>query len=206
MNIRTIKHGLMIAAMAALIFSTAVLGQRQAITVQTGRVVAKQQVTLDEGGNAGTGAAVGGLVGLAATSSGRSSSRRARNAMLGAGVGAAVGNTQRSQRAGMRYTVELGPGNSIVVVTDQTEIRVGDCVDVEQAGQGLANVRRVSHWLCDEIDAARRSSDRSGDGNVDAFMQEAARRCLDAKDRLLKAETEAEVDAAIARVHILCDD
>jgi outer membrane lipoprotein SlyB len=206
MNIRTINHGLMIAAMAALIFSTAALGQRQAITVQTGRVVAKQQVTLDEGGNAGTGAAIGGMVGLAATSRGRSSSRRTRNAMLGAGVGAAIGNTQRDRRPGMRYTVELGPGSSVIVVTDQTEIRVGDCVDVEQAGQGLANVRRVSAWLCDEIDAGRRNANRGGDGDVDAFMQEAARRCLDAKDRLLDAETDEQIDAAIARVHILCDE
>ena len=141
-----------------------------------------------------------GFVGLAATSSGRSSSRRTRNALLGAGVGAAIGNSQRSTVRGMQYTVELSPGNSIVVVTDQTEVRVGDCVNVEQAGPGTANVRRVSSWLCDQKTAS------TADNDVDAFLAEAADRCLAAKDRLLNAETDAEIDAAIARVHILCDD
>jgi len=200
MNIRHLTRDLVIVATAALIYSASAVGQGQAMTVQTGRVVAQQAVNIDTGGAAGKGAAVGGLVGLAATSSGRSSSRRARNAMLGAGVGAAIGSSQRSTVRGMQYTVELSPGNSIVVITDQTEIRVGDCVNVEQAGPGTANVRRVSSWLCDQKTA------NVVDNDVDAFLAEAADRCLAAKDGLLEAETDAQVDAAIARVHILCDD
>ena len=59
-----------------------------------------------------------------------------------------AGAAQGSRR-GMQYTVELSPGSTIVVVTDQTEVRVGDCVNVEQAGSGTANVRRVSPYLCE---------------------------------------------------------
>jgi len=35
----------------------------------------------------------------------------------------------------MRFTVEASPGTRIQVVTDQTEIRGGDCINVEQAGK-----------------------------------------------------------------------
>jgi hypothetical protein len=46
-----------------------------------------------------------------------------------------------------RKTMQIGAGSHITVVTDQTQVRVGDCVNVEQAGSGTANVRRVSQAL-----------------------------------------------------------
>ena len=49
---------------------------------------------------------------------------------------------------GMQYTVEIGPGTRVTVVTDQTQVRIGDCVNVEQTGN-MANVRRVSQALCE---------------------------------------------------------
>ena len=41
----------------------------------------------------------------------------------------------------MRYTVRTGDGSAIQVVTDQTEIHLGDCVLVEETSNG-ATVRR----------------------------------------------------------------
>lgn len=44
------------------------------------------------------------------------------------------------------------------------------------------------------------------DGDVHAEMAESADRCLQAKDRLIEADTDAQLEAAIRRMKILCDD
>ena len=165
------------------------------MSIQTGTVVGAQAVNLQS--EAGRGAAVGGVLGYATTSSKQSSSRRARNTILGAAAGGAIAGRAQGDLNGMQYTVEVAPGNRIVVVTDQTEVRVGDCVNVELAGSGTANVRRVSPALC-EVAAVEE--------DIQEEMEEDADLCLQAKDRLLEAETEAQIEAAIRRVQILCDD
>jgi hypothetical protein len=135
--------------LSSICLSGNALAQRagQSMSVQTGVVVAAQAVNLQSA--AGRGAAVGGVVGLAATSSNRSTSRRLRNTAIGAGTGALIARGAQGNLDGMQYTVETGPGSRITVITDQTEVRVGDCVNVEQAGSGTANVRRVSDALCE---------------------------------------------------------
>lgn len=168
------------------------------MTIQTGRVVAAQAVNLQS--YAGRGAAVGGILGYATTSSRQSSSRRARNTLLGAAAGGLVANSAQGNRNGMEYTVETGTGTQVRVVTDQTEIVIGDCVNVEQAGSGTANVRRVSSALCEA------AASNTVDADIQAGMSESADRCLAAKDRLVEAETESQIEAAIRRVKILCDD
>jgi hypothetical protein len=100
----------------------------------------------------------------------------------------------------MQYTVETGPGAQIQVVTDQTQIKIGDCVTVENAGSGTANVRRVSQALCDAV------AGNTLDADIQTRMSQSADLCLTAKERLLDAETEAQIKAAIQRVNILCDD
>lgn len=170
----------------------------QSMTVQTGRVVAAQAINLQSA--AGGGAAVGGILGYATTSSRHSSSRRARNTLLGAAAGAAIANSAQGSRNGMEYRVEVSSGTVIRVVTDQTEIMIGDCVNVEQAGRGTANVRRVSSALCEAVVSNR------VDPDIQSEMSQAAGRCLQAKDRLLDADTEEQIAAAIRRVKILCDD
>jgi hypothetical protein len=168
------------------------------MTVQTGRVIAAQSVDLRS--NAGRGAAVGGILGYATTSSRHGSSRRVRNTIIGSAAGAAIAHGSQGNRNGMEYTVETATGTLIRVVTDQTGVMIGDCVNVEQAGRGTANVRRVSSALCEVAASNNIGSDiRTG------MMQEADR-CLAAKDRLLDAETDAQIEAGIQRVKILCDD
>ena len=167
----------------------------QSMSIQTGTVVGAQAVNLQS--EAGRGAAVGGIVGYATTSSSKSSSRRARNTILGAAAGSAIAGRAQGSLDGMQYTVEVAPGNRIVVVTDQREVRVGDCVNVEQAGSGTANVRRVSSALCEVA---------SVDEDIQDELEEDADLCLQAKERLLDAESDAQIEAAIRRVQILCDD
>ena len=189
-----------IALAALTLVACATNGQRagQAITIQTGRVVAAQPVDLQS--QAGRGVAVGGILGYAATSSRRGSSRRARNTILGAAAGGLIASTAQGSLSGMEYTVETGSGARVRVVTDQTEIRIGDCVNVEQAGRGTANVRRVSSALCEA------TASNTVDPDIRANMTESADLCLAAKERLLDAETDAQIEAAIRRVKILCDD
>jgi uncharacterized membrane protein len=100
----------------------------------------------------------------------------------------------------MQYTVEVGPGTRITVVTDQTQVRVGDCVNVEQAGSGTANVRRVSEALCDAVFS------NQVDEEMQAYMDRGADMCLQAKDRMMDAETDEAFETAMRRVKFLCDD
>ncbi len=193
------RFGLLLI-LTALFFTVDALAQRsgQSMTVQTGVVIAAQAVNLQSA--AGRGAAVGGVVGLAATSSNRSTSRRIRNTAIGAGTGALIARGAQGNLDGMQYTVETGPGSRITVVTDQTQVRVGDCVNVEQAGSGTANVRRVSEGLCEALFA------NEVDEELHAYMTREADMCLQAKERLMDAETDEAFETAMRRVKFLCDD
>ena len=183
-----------------MLVACATYGQHagQSITIQTGRVVAAQSVNLQS--QAGRGVAIGGILGYAATSSRQGSSRRARNTILGAAAGGAIAASAQGSLNGMEFTVEVGSGALVQVVTDQTEIRVGDCVNVEQAGRGTANVRRVSKALCEAV------ASNTVDADIQKELSKSAQRCLAAKERLLDAESDAQIEAAIRRVEILCDD
>ncbi len=168
------------------------------MSVQTGTVTSARSVQLQS--EAGKGAAVGGIAGYAMTSSSKSSSRRARNTILGAATGAAVAGAAQGSRDGMQYTVETGPGQSITVITDQTQVRVGDCVNVEQAGNGATNVRRVSSHLCEA------AATNTVGAEIQEELEEDATLCLQAKERMMEADTDEALEVAIRRVHILCDD
>jgi hypothetical protein len=187
-------------AVTSLLFAGLASAQRsgQSMSVQTGIVVASQAVNLQSA--AGRGAVVGGVVGMATTSSRQSSSRRARNTAIGAGTGALIARRAQGSLDGMQYTIETGPGSRIVVVTDQTQVRVGDCVNVEQAGSGTANVRRVSESLCDAV------FDNQVDEELQTYMNREADACLQAKDRMMEAETDEAFDIAVRRVDFFCDD
>jgi outer membrane lipoprotein SlyB len=202
MNIckRNIFQHLAVAAASLLLVACATYGHHagQTITIQTGRVVAADPVNLQS--QAGGGAVMGGLFGYMATSNRQSSSRRARNTILGAAAGGAIAASAQGSLNGMAFTVDLGSGAHIQVVTDQTDIRVGDCVNVEQAGRGTANVRRVSKALCEAV------AGNTVDSDIQKELSKSAKRCLAAKERLLDAESDAQIDAAIRRVGILCDD
>ena len=182
-----------------LFYSGTASAQRsgQSMSIQTGVVIAAQAVDLQSA--AGRGAAIGGVVGLAATSSNRSTSRRIRNTAIGAGTGALIARGAQGNLDGMQYTIETGPGSQIVVVTDQTQVRVGDCVNVEQASGGTANVRRVADALCEA------AFSNSVDEDLHTYMQYEADMCQNAKERLMEAETDEAFEVAMRRVNFLCD-
>ena len=201
MNIRINKLIVPVAVtLTSLLFAGGASAQRsgQSMSVQTGVVVAAQAVNLQSA--AGRGAAVGGVVGLATTSRNRSTSRRIRNTAIGAGTGALIARGAQGSLDGMQYTIEVGPGSQIIVITDQTQVRVGDCVNVEQAGSGTANVRRVSEARCEAVFAGDPMDDE-----LQAYMTQEADMCLQAKERLMEAETDEAFETAMRRVKFLCD-
>ncbi|MEJ2514660.1 MAG: hypothetical protein P8080_04505 [Gammaproteobacteria bacterium] len=188
------------SALAALLVCSAgtALAQRagQSVSVQYGEVTAGRQVDLQSGA-VPAGVLVGGTLGLA-SASGRSSSKKARNAIVGAMAGAAVGAAGRGSTTGMLYEIDLGARGMMQVVTDQREIRTGDCVAVEKAGE-TANVRRVSSAYCDKSNSAA----------VKAVAEEAAeeaQECLAAKQQLVDAKSAEEADLAARKIGLLCDD
>jgi hypothetical protein len=190
----------LLITLTALIFTADASAQRsgQSMSVQTGVVIAAQAVNLQSA--AGRGAVIGGVVGLATTSSNRSTSRRLRNTAIGAGTGALIARGAQGNLDGMQYTIEVGPGSQIIVVTDQTQVRVGDCVNVEQAGNGTANVRRVSEARCEAVFAGDQVDDE-----LQAYMTREADMCLQAKERLMEAESDEQFEVAMRRVKFLCE-
>jgi hypothetical protein len=168
----------------------------QSVTVQHGIVTSGRQVNLAS--EAPRGAVVGGALGLA-SARGKSSSKKARNAIIGAAAGGAVAGTAQGDTRGMVYEVRLtGNAGLAQVVTDQREIRVGDCVAVEKAGD-TANLRRVSTAFCEEKSA-------KAVAEIAEENAEEATECMMAKQALVDASTVEEAELAAVKMRLLCDD
>jgi hypothetical protein len=165
----------------------------QSAKIYHGVVVKSERVDLSDDKTT-KGAKVGGTVGL--ISGGSSGYKRRRNAAIGAASGAVLGAAGSTQQMGMMYTVETA-GGAVKIVTDQTEIHMGDCVMVEETSQG-ANIRRADPAVCmpESKDAVA--------GLEDEFQEEAAE-CAAAKQELAAAKTDAEVDRALMKIDILCN-
>jgi hypothetical protein len=163
-------------------------------TIHQGIVVKAEQTQLKSG--AAKGALVGGTVGLA-TSRGKSSSKKTRNTIIGAGVGGAAKAASEGDRMAMAYTVKVSDSSMISVVTDQTELRIGDCVAVEQRGD-MANIRRLSPAACGE-------GSKEAVKELEEEFKEEADECLDAKQLLLAAGADDDLDLLIRKIKILCD-
>ncbi len=194
------KHvlpGVVVVAACVMFSVTGALAQRagQLATIRHGTVVGMQTVDLNNA-DALKGALVGGAFGAALTKSSKGSSRRRRNAAIGAVVGAAAGAANR--QTGRRYSVRTNDGTVFQIVTEQTEIRVDDCVIVEEAG-GSANIRRTALSACDVASQAIMN-----EPDIRAELQEEAAECTAAKEGLINAETDEQMEFAVRKIQILC--
>ena len=180
---KLVRYFIGLAALAAV---GATQGQRvgQGSTIRFGTVRNVQQVQLQS--DAATGALVGGTIGLVASP--RGGGRAARNAIVGAAAGGAVTAAAQGNRTGFSYTVELNDGSMVRIVSDQREIRPGDCVAIEQVGQ-TSNIRRQSSAFCAREYAQAVQA-------VSQDTQAAAARCEAAKEELVTAATPGAVDLA----------
>ena len=184
--------------LSAALMLTAGSGQAQrrgdSASITIGVVEAARRVEFDA--QAGRGALLGGAAGWALARN-QSSGRQAAAAAAGAGLGAASRN-RRHGGSGMEYVVRTSAGSAVTVVTDQTEVRIGDCVSVEQRGD-TANIRRVDNDLCAP------ASQEVVEAVTPALEQEADR-CVQAKERLFEATTPEEVEVARQIMEAFCND
>ena len=165
------------------------------MAVSYGTITGVNQQARDTSGGATGGALLGGIVGLA-SGSGRSRSNRALRTLGGAAVGSAAGRTM-AQGTEMVYTVDLLNAGTVRVVMDSGNFARGDCVAVEQGGPS-ANLRRVSSEFCFNNAAVPQQ--------YKAAIQREADQCAQAKQRLLDATTEEQVNSAAMVMNILCQD
>ncbi len=183
----SIRASIPFAATVLLCAAGAVQAQS---SVTYGRITAVQQgSTTTQGAHAG-GAILGGALGLV-SGSGQSSSNRALRGATGAVAGQRL-SAAANARPAFEYTVLLNGQTTIRVVTDEAGMRVGDCVSVERGG--FNNLRLVDDARCDRPAKASQAAVR--DANA----------CEQAKDALLRADTDAAFDRAERRVRLLCSD
>ena len=186
-----------VAVLFVFLYSGPLLAQKsgQSIQIQYGVVVASKYV--QEKSNAGRGALIGGAIGLYA-GKGKSSGTKFRRTAAGAAVGGATSSAIQGNRDAREYQVQTATG-AIVIISDQTEIQMDDCVVVENPGGKNANIRRVARTFCDPASAEVVAE-------LQDEMLEEARECVDAKQELSNAETDDAVDRALRKISILCDD
>lgn len=184
-------------ALAMLGGSSPVLAQRtgDSARISVGIVERAEQVPLKS--NTGRNALIGGAVGWALARN-KSGGTQAAAALGGAAVGGGATAVAQGDNMAMQYTVRSTGGSLIQVITDQTEIRLGDCVLVEETGMN-ANIRRKDPALCQPANNQVMSQ-------VQDELQEDASECDTAKQRLFAAKTPEEVEVARQVMEILCND
>ena len=176
--------------------SNTLLAQKsgQSMQIQYGYVVASRYV--EEKSNAGKGAVIGGAIGLY-SGKGKSSGTKFRRTAAGAVVGGATASAIQGSREAREYQVKTASG-VIVIISDQTEVHVDDCVVVETPSKGNANIRRVADTYCDPASAEVVAE-------LQDEMLEEAEECMMAKRELATADTDEAVDRALRKISILCD-
>jgi outer membrane lipoprotein SlyB len=186
----------LVSALFFLLLTGPVIAQKsgQSMQIQYGIVVASKYV--EEASNAGKGALIGGAVGLY-SARGKSTSTRVASSAIGAGLGGATASKAQGSREAREYQVRTATG-MVVIISDQTEVHVDDCVIVENPGSTNANIRRVAQTYCDPA-----SAEVVADLQDEAL--EEAEECAAAKRELAAADTDAAVDRALRKISILCD-
>jgi len=166
----------------------------QSMQIQYGIVVASKYV--QEKSDAGKGALVGGAIGLY-TGKGKSSGTKFRRATAGAIASGAATSAIQGNRDAREYQVSTSTGIT-VILSDQTQIDVDDCVIIETPNKGNANIRRVASTYCDPASAEVVAE-------LQDEMVEEAQECAAAKSELAAADTDEAVDRALRKISILCD-
>jgi outer membrane lipoprotein SlyB len=188
---------------ALIVASLALLGANpswaeragQSVTIQYGQVTSVRDVDLQSNA-VPAGALIGGGLGIV-SGIGRSSSTKARNGIIGAIAGGALASGLQGHPKGVLYQVDAGSGGVVQVVSDQREIRTGDCVAVEKTGD-TANIRRVSSAYCT-------ASNKVAVSAVASEAHQDAEACTTAKQQLVDAKTTQDADLAARKMTLLCN-
>jgi hypothetical protein len=116
--------------------------------------------------------------------------------------GQAIGRIA-TQRQAFEYTILIDGTSTITMVTDEAGLRVGDCVAVERGG--FNNLRLVDDARCAPRQTQAKAAKPPPPAVTPAAQREADA-CVQAKERLLEAETDDAFERAYRRVRLLCQD
>jgi outer membrane lipoprotein SlyB len=169
-------------------------------TVNYGRITNVTLITEQNRAAQTGGAVLGGALG-AASARNRSGGTAALRAGAGVLGGQAIGRIA-TQRQAFEYTILIDGTSTVTMVTDEAGLRVGDCVAVERGA--FNNLRLVDDSRCSPRPAAQ--GQKAAPPKATAADVRQADACIQAKDRLLDAETEDDFERAYRRVRLLCSD
>lgn len=160
------------------------------ISIRYGEVVRISRVPVPSAVPAG--AVVGGFTGLILARD-RNPGRQVAAGVAGAALGGLVTAALEGDRRAYQYRLRFVNGNETDYITENGFLQPGDCVAVERGD--YANMRRVSNALCEPGPRPREIQTKS--------ITE-ANQCHEAKDQLLAARTDEEIEQSSRKVKILC--
>jgi outer membrane lipoprotein SlyB len=188
------------APVAAVVLALAGGAASAQTSVNYGRITNVTLITEQNRAAQTGGAVIGGALG-AASARNRSGGTAALRAGAGVLGGQAIGRVA-TQRQAFEYTILIDGRQTITMVTDEAGLRVGDCVAVERGA--FNNLRLVDDSRCNPRPAAQGA--KAAPPKATAADIRHADACIQAKDRLLDAETEEDFERAYRRVRLLCQD
>jgi outer membrane lipoprotein SlyB len=194
------SHRYPLAAGLAAAFALAAGTASAQTSVNYGRITNVTLITEANRAAQTGGAVLGGALG-AASARNRSGGTAALRAGAGVLGGQAIGRVA-TQRQTFEYTILIDGRQTITMVTDEAGLRVGDCVAVERGS--FNNLRLVDDSRCNPRPAAQ--GQKAAPPKATAADIRQADACIQAKDRLLDAETEEDFERAYRRVRLLCQD
>jgi outer membrane lipoprotein SlyB len=162
----------------------------QEIRVRYAEVIEIERVKMPSA--APTGAVVGGFTGLV-ISRNQSTGRQLASGIGGAALGGLATAALEGNRLGYSYQLRFRDGSKSNFITEKGYLQRGDCVAVER-GQ-YANIRRVADVLCADDSLA----------SIEPMHVRDAQQCHAAKEQLLAATSDEEVELASRKVAIICE-
>ena len=160
------------------------------IRIQYGEIVRVSRVAVPSAAPAG--AVVGGFTGLVVARN-SSPGRQVASGIGGAALGALATSALEGDRRAYQYRIRFNNGTETDYITENGYFRTGDCIAVERGD--YANLRRVANDLC--VAPPR-------DTEIIRKRNEEAEQCHAAKEQLLAAITDTEIEQASRKVRILC--
>jgi len=137
------------------------------------------------------GAIVGGFTGLM-LSRNSSAGRQIAAGAGGAALGGLITHALEGERRAYQYTIKFKDGATSRYITENGFLRPDDCVAIERGS--YANLRRVSNALCEGTKPVVAEP---------TTVVEAAQ-CHEAKEQLLQASDDKEIEQSSRKVRILC--
>ena len=175
---------------AACASSTAPSARGYEVRIRYAQVEEIERVKLPSAAPAG--AVVGGFTGLI-LSRDKSTGRQVASGIGGAALGGLATRALEGDRLGYSYRLRFADNSVSQFITEKGYLQRGDCVSVERGE--YANIRRVASVLCEGGPSAA----------VDRSHVRDAQQCHAAKDQLLVATTEQEIEVASRKVAVICE-